>query len=60
VTLKVYDMLGRRIQTLVNGFQEADTYSIQFDANNLSSGVYFYTLKVGDDLVGIKKMLVMR
>lgn len=60
VTLKIYDILGREIQTLVNEFQKADTYSVNFDASKLSSGIYFYRLQVGDDFVETKKMLLMR
>ena len=59
VTLKIYDMLGREIQTLVSEFQKVDTYSINFDASKLSSGIYFYQLQVGD-FVETKKMLFLR
>lgn len=49
-TLKVYDVLGREIATLVNEFKQAGEHWVQFSANSLqlSSGVYFYTLRVGD------------
>jgi hypothetical protein len=60
VTLKIYDVLGREIQTLVNKYQEPNTYSIDFNANTLSSGVYFYQLKAGNDFVQIKKMVLMK
>jgi len=46
VTLKIYDLLGRVIKTLVNEFQEPNTYSVDFDASELSSGIYFYNLSV--------------
>ena len=59
VTLKIYDMLGREIQTLVSEFQKVDTYPINFDASKLSSGIYFYQLQVGD-FVETKKMLFLR
>ncbi|MBI1938835.1 MAG: T9SS type A sorting domain-containing protein [Ignavibacteriales bacterium] len=55
VTLKVYDILGREVATLINEEQTAGKYFVQFNAaqisnlrRNLSSGVYFYTLRVGD------------
>jgi hypothetical protein len=48
VTLKVYDIMGREIQTLVNTTQESGYYEIIFNAHNLSSGVYFYTLSTKD------------
>lgn len=60
VTLKVYDVLGKEIQTLVNEFQQPGNYSIQFDASELSSGIYFYRLHVGSNFRKTKKMLLMR
>ncbi|MDX2128750.1 MAG: T9SS type A sorting domain-containing protein [Chloroherpetonaceae bacterium] len=48
VSLKVYDVLGRQVASLVNGRQGVGTYSVQFNASNLSSGVYFYRLQVGE------------
>jgi len=44
VELKIYDLLGRDVQTLVDDFQQANTYSVNFDASRLSSGIYFYRL----------------
>jgi len=60
VKLKIYDMLGRKIQTLVNKFQKANTYSIDFDASNLSNGIYFYSLQVGNDFFDTKKMVLIK
>jgi carboxyl-terminal processing protease len=60
VRLKIYNILGQEIQTLVNKFQKAGNYNIIFDAKNLASGVYFYQLKVGNDFQKTKKMLLMR
>ena len=48
VTLKVYDVLGNEIATLVNEEKPAGTFEIEFDASGLSSGLYFYRLRVGD------------
>ncbi|MBL1153401.1 MAG: T9SS type A sorting domain-containing protein [Ignavibacteriota bacterium] len=48
VTLKVYDILGNEIATLVNEEKPAGNYNVIFDASKLSSGVYFYTLKTGE------------
>lgn len=59
-TLKIYDVLGREVQTLVNGFQEANRYSIEFNASGLASGVYFYRLKSGNDFTEFKKMVLIR
>ena len=58
-SLIVYDALGRKIKTLVNKFQSARVYLIQFDGAGLSSGVYFYRLESGNFVV-TKKMLLMR
>ena len=58
VTLKVYDMLGREIQTLVNEFQSSKTYSVNFDASDLSSGIYLYKLQAGDFLEAKKMILI--
>jgi hypothetical protein len=44
VNLKIYDIVGREIATLVNKNQTAGTYETKFDASNISSGVYFYKL----------------
>ncbi len=59
VSLKVYDLLGREISELVNIEQEAGVYSVTFDASQLSSGIYFYTLQAGS-FIETKKMTVLR
>lgn len=59
VTLKVYDIMGREIQTLVNLFQEAGYYEISFNGENLSSGIYFYTISAGKYFAS-KKMLLIK
>ncbi len=59
VTLKVYDILGNEISTLVNKKQGAGRYKVNFNASNLTSGVYFYTLKVCNFLL-TKKMILLR
>lgn len=59
VTLKVYDLLGREIASLVNEEKPAGEYEVEFNAGGLSSGVYFYRLKAGEN-VETKKMLLIR
>ena len=59
VTLKVYDILGREVATLVNQNQAPGNYSIKFDASKLSSGIYFYKLQSGSFAV-TKKMILMK
>ena len=60
VRLAIYDILGREIQLLINKVQDANIYSVRFDAANLPSGVYFYRLQAGQNEVEIKKMLLVR
>lgn len=59
VTMKVYDVLGVEIATLVNREQDAGYYEIEFNAATIPSGVYFYELQIGD-FREIKKMMVIR
>ncbi len=59
VTLKVYDMLGREVATLVNGMQDAGFKSVQFDAGRLSSGVYFYRLQT-ESFASHRTMLLLK
>jgi hypothetical protein len=59
VTLKVYDVLGKEIVTLVNEEQPAGTYEVEFNAEGLPSGVYLYKLKAGNFL-SVKKMLLLK
>ncbi len=58
-TLKVYDMLGREIATLVSQKMEAGTYKVIFNMPHLPSGVYFYKIQSGN-FVAIKKMILMK
>lgn len=57
VTLKVVDMLGREVATLVNEEQPAGTYEVPWNAEGFASGVYFYTLRTGDH-TATRKMLL--
>ncbi len=59
VELSVYDILGRKVATLVNEPQSAGVYSVTFDASKLSSGIYFYTLHAGN-FTSTKKMILMK
>ena len=59
VTLKVFDVLGREVSGLVNKEQSVGNYEVDFDATNLTSGVYFYKIQARD-FVEIKKMLLLR
>ncbi len=59
VSLKIYDLLGREIMTLVNEQKAAGTYRAIFDATNLPSGTYFYALKAGS-FSEVKKMTLVK
>jgi hypothetical protein len=59
VSLMVYDMLGRVVNTVEHTYRTAGAHSVVFDASNLSSGIYFYRLKSGG-FTGTKKMLLLR
>jgi 2',3'-cyclic-nucleotide 2'-phosphodiesterase (5'-nucleotidase family) len=58
VTLNVFNPLGQIVATLVNDQREAGSYSVQFDASNLTSGIYFYRLEAGSFSAMRKMMLV--
>jgi subtilisin-like proprotein convertase family protein len=66
VTLKVYDVMGREVQTLVNKRLNAGTYETTFDASMLSSGVYFYRMEVRHggsstgDFTDVKRFVVLK
>ena len=44
VSLRVYDILGKEVATLVDGYRTADFYTAKFDGTNLSTGIYFYRI----------------
>jgi hypothetical protein len=48
IKLVIYDISGKEIRTLVNGFQNAGTYSITFNGNGLASGIYYYKISAGE------------
>jgi len=57
--LKIYDILGKEIASLIDEEKGAGSYSVQFDANKFASGVYYYTLTAGE-FTSTKKMLLMK
>ncbi|MBS1517997.1 MAG: 5'-nucleotidase C-terminal domain-containing protein [Bacteroidetes bacterium] len=59
VTLKIYDMVGKEVASLVNQNQEAGNYTIRWNASDFSSGVYFYKLQSGN-FVQTKRMILMK
>jgi len=59
VTLTVYNILGKKVTTLVNETKEAGRYEVNFNASNLASGLYFYNIKSGN-FSAVKKMVLMK
>ena len=59
VTLKVYDILGKEVATLVNEQKIGGKYEVKFNAGSLASGVYFYTLKI-NNYVSTEKMILLK
>jgi len=59
VSLKIYDVLGREVKTLVNEIKTAGKYKIEFDGSNFASGVYFYRIEAGD-FVQTKRMVLVK
>ncbi|MHB9041373.1 MAG: T9SS type A sorting domain-containing protein, partial [Melioribacteraceae bacterium] len=59
VSLKIYDVLGNQVATLITGYQNAGSYKINFDASALASGIYFYKLQTSN-LIQVKKMMLLK
>jgi hypothetical protein len=59
VTMKLYDISGKEVATLLNGNMNAGYYTVRFNAANFASGTYFYTLTAGETRI-IKKMVLMK
>jgi subtilisin-like proprotein convertase family protein len=59
VKIRIYDILGREVNTLVNEFKNAGAYEVKFDASNMASGTYFYKIEASD-FVDIKKMVLIK
>jgi hypothetical protein len=59
VTLKVFDILGNEVANLVDERKEPGNYSVEFNAANLPSGIYFYTLTSGT-FWGTKKLILLK
>jgi hypothetical protein len=57
--LKIFDLLGKEVATLVNENQSPGTYEVSFDGSKLSSGIYFYKLDAGN-FTDIKKCVLIK
>ena len=64
VTLKVFDVLGRKVATLINAELTAGIHNVNFNAINLNSGVYFYRIEAngidGSKFTSVKKMILLK
>jgi len=60
VYLKIYDALGKEIETVVDEFQYANTYSVDYSPTELPSGIYLYQLQVGSNFMETRKMKLIR
>ena len=58
VSLKVYDVLGREVKTLVNEIKPAGNFKVEFDGSNFASGVYFYRIEAGDFVQTKRKVMI--
>ncbi|MEO6694131.1 MAG: T9SS type A sorting domain-containing protein [Ignavibacteria bacterium] len=59
VSIKVYDLIGREVMSLVNEMKEAGSYIVSFNGSNLSSGIYYYKIKAGN-FEQVRKMLLIK
>jgi len=60
VTLSLYDVFGRKIETIIETNQVPDTYKVSYSTQNLSNGMYVYKLKLDNKVVGVRKMIIAR
>ncbi|HQY53098.1 MAG TPA: T9SS type A sorting domain-containing protein, partial [Ignavibacteria bacterium] len=59
VSIKIFDMLGREIRTLVNDYKTAGSYTISFNGSDLSSGIYYFKIKA-EDFEQVRKMMLLK
>lgn len=60
VTLNVFNVNGQVVGSVVNGTMDAGRHTVNFDAGNLTSGLYFYTVKIGNEFTATKKMMLVK
>lgn len=59
ITLEIFDMAGRKVKTLLSGYQEAGEHKAVWDAKDVASGIYFYRIRAGES-TSIKKCILLR
>ena len=60
VLIQIFNMNGKVIETLTNDMKKSGNYEVHFNASNLSTGTYFYNVKIGNDFNKINKMTVIK
>ena len=60
VVLNIYDIMGRKIATILNEILQHKEYEMTFDGSNLSSGIYFYQLTINNEQLATKKMILLK
>ena len=60
VKLIIYDLVGKKVEVLVNKMQSSGNYEVEFDGSNYSSGIYFYKLSIGNNFSDTKKMVFLK
>jgi hypothetical protein len=60
VMLRVYDIAGREVATLVNDIMQAGKHAVEFNAEGRSSGVYIYSLNVDGKQIGVRRMTLVK
>ena len=59
VTIKIYDVLGKEVKTLVNNIKSAGNYSVEFNATKFASGIYYYRMQT-NDFIETKKLILIK
>ncbi len=59
MTIAIYDLLGRKVETIVNEHKQSGYHQITWNSNNISSGIYFYKIHAGE-FVETKKMVLLK
>jgi hypothetical protein len=57
--VKIYNLLGQEVQTLVDQFHSVGNYKVTFDASSITSGIYFYSIR-SDNFSQVKKMMLIK
>jgi len=60
ISLKIYDVLGNEVVTLINEKKNAGSYKIEFNGSTRASGIYFYSLSVNGKLIDTKRMVLLK